>query len=69
MLTFSQMKKQAADTVIDSTTNKVYTATEKTKLSAITGTNTGDQTAATVANTPAGNVVDSIMRGVLNHGM
>lgn len=34
---------QSADTLTDGTANKVYTATEKTKLSAITGTNTGDQ--------------------------
>jgi hypothetical protein len=33
----------SADSTIDGTTNKVYTATEKTKLAAITGTNTGDQ--------------------------
>lgn len=31
------------DVVPDGTTNKAYTATEKTKLAAITGTNTGDQ--------------------------
>ena len=35
---------QSADTITDGTTNKAYTATEKTKLAAITGTNTGDQT-------------------------
>lgn len=34
----------SADVVIDGTTNKAYTATEKTKLGAITGTNTGDET-------------------------
>lgn len=35
---------QSADTIVDGTTNKAYTATEKTKLAAISGTNTGDQT-------------------------
>jgi hypothetical protein len=35
------------DAVPDGTTNKAYTATEKTKLAAITGTNTGDQTTIT----------------------
>lgn len=38
---------QTADTITDGTTNKAYTATEKTKLAAITGTNTGDQTTIT----------------------
>jgi hypothetical protein len=33
-----------ADDTPDGTTNKAYTAAEKTKLAAITGTNTGDQT-------------------------
>lgn len=32
------------DDLADGTTNKAYTTTEKTKLAAITGTNTGDQT-------------------------
>lgn len=32
------------DNMVDGTTNKNYTAAEKTKLAAITGTNTGDQT-------------------------
>jgi len=35
------------DAVPDGTTNKAFTATEKTKLAAITGTNTGDQTTIT----------------------
>ena len=34
----------SADSTVDGTTNKVFTATEKTKLSGISGTNTGDQT-------------------------
>jgi hypothetical protein len=34
----------SADIVADGTMNKAYTAAEKTKLAAITGTNTGDQT-------------------------
>jgi hypothetical protein len=38
---------KSADTITDGTTNKAYTATEKTKLGAITGTNTGDQTSVT----------------------
>lgn len=38
---------QSADTITDGTTNKAYTATEKTKLGAISGTNTGDQTSVT----------------------
>lgn len=38
----------SADNLIDGTTNKAYTATEKTKLAAITGTNTGDETATTI---------------------
>lgn len=38
---------QSADTITDGTTNKAYTATEKTKLATITGTNTGDQTTVT----------------------
>ncbi len=35
---------QSADTITDGTSNKVYTAAEKTKLAAQSGTNTGDQT-------------------------
>jgi len=35
------------DAVPDGTTNKAYTATEKTKLAAMSGTNTGDQTSVT----------------------
>jgi hypothetical protein len=35
---------QSADTITDGTTNKAFTATEKTKLAGISGTNTGDQT-------------------------
>jgi hypothetical protein len=35
---------QSADTITDGTTNKAFLATERTKLTAITGTNTGDQT-------------------------
>lgn len=42
--TFSNI---SADSTIDGTTNKAYTAVEKTKLGAITGTNTGDQTSVT----------------------
>ncbi len=34
---------QSADTLIDGTTNKAFPATERTKLAAVTGTNTGDQ--------------------------
>jgi len=33
----------SADILVDGTTNKVYTAAEKTKLGGISGTNTGDQ--------------------------
>ncbi len=36
------------DNIPDGTTNKQYTATDKTKLGAITGSNTGDETAATI---------------------
>lgn len=35
------------DAVPDGTANKAYTSTEQTKLAAITGTNTGDQTSVT----------------------
>lgn len=38
---------QSADTLTDGTTNKAFLATERTKLTAITGTNTGDQTSVT----------------------
>ena len=34
---------QSADTITDGSTNKAYTAAEKTKLAGISGTNTGDQ--------------------------
>lgn len=34
---------QSADTLTDGTTNKAFLATERTKLAAISGTNTGDQ--------------------------
>jgi len=34
---------QSADTLIDGTSNKAYTATEKTKLAGISGVNSGDQ--------------------------
>lgn len=37
-----------ADDTPDGTTNKAYTATEQTKLAAITGSNTGDETTATI---------------------
>jgi hypothetical protein len=37
-----------ADALSDGSTNKAYTATEKTKLAAISGTNTGDETTATI---------------------
>jgi hypothetical protein len=36
------------DAVPSGTTNKAYTATEQTKLAAITGTNTGDETVTTI---------------------
>lgn len=36
------------DNMVDGTTNKNYSATDKTKLAAITGTNTGDETLATI---------------------
>jgi hypothetical protein len=36
------------DAVPSGTTNKAYTATEQTKLAAISGTNTGDETTATI---------------------
>jgi hypothetical protein len=39
---------QSADTITDGTNNKVFTAAEKTKLAAITGSNTGDETGATI---------------------
>jgi hypothetical protein len=35
---------QSADTLTNGTSNKVFTAAEQTKLAAISGTNTGDQT-------------------------
>lgn len=37
-----------ADDIGDGTTNKAYTAAEKTKLAAISGTNTGDETLASI---------------------
>ena len=39
-----------ADDIGDGTTNKAYTAAEQSKLAAITGTNTGDQTLPTLAS-------------------
>lgn len=42
---------QSADTITDGSTNKVLTAAEKTKLDAISGTNTGDQTVSDAATT------------------
>lgn len=36
------------DNHVSGTTNKVYTATEKTKLAAISGTNTGDETLSSI---------------------
>lgn len=41
---------QSADTLTDGTTNKAYTAAEQSKLAAITGTNTGDQTLPTLSS-------------------
>lgn len=41
---------QSADSLTDGTTNKAYTAAEQTKLAAITGTNTGDQTLPTLSS-------------------
>lgn len=38
---------KSADTVIDGSANKAFTSAEKTKLAAILGTNTGDQTSVT----------------------
>jgi hypothetical protein len=40
---------QSADTLTDGTTNKAFLATERTKLAAITGTNTGDQDLSALA--------------------
>jgi hypothetical protein len=42
-----------ADDFTDGTTNKSFTAAEKTKLAAITGTNTGDQNLSSYATTAA----------------
>jgi len=39
-----------ADDIGDGTTNKAYTAAEQSKLAAITGTNTGDQTLPTLSS-------------------
>ncbi len=39
-----------ADDIGDGTTNKAYTAAEQTKLAAISGTNTGDQTLPTLSS-------------------
>lgn len=36
------------DSMVDGTTNKNYSATDKTKLAGISGTNTGDETTATI---------------------
>lgn len=48
------------------TTNKVFTAAEQTKLTNLSGTNTGDQTAATVTNSPSGNLTATTVQGALN---
>ncbi|SMC45678.1 hypothetical protein [Pedobacter africanus] len=50
-----------ADDIGDGTTNKAYTATEKTKLAAITGTNTGDNATNSTSNSYAdGKVQNSL---------
>ena len=41
---------QSADSLTDGTANKAYTAAEQSKLAAITGTNTGDQTLPTLSS-------------------
>ena len=41
---------QSADSLTDGTTNKAYTAAEQSKLAAISGTNTGDQTLPTLSS-------------------
>ena len=51
---------QSADTLTDGTTNKAFLATERTKLAAISGTNTGDQTISI-----SGDVTASGSTGVL----
>ena len=56
------------DAVPDGTTNKAYTATEKTKLAAITGTNTGDQTitlTGDVTGSGTGSFATTIAAGVI----
>lgn len=54
------------DDVSDSgATNKYVTAAEKTKLSNLSGTNTGDQTATTLPVTPTGNLASSDAQSAL----
>jgi len=52
---------QSADTLTDGATNKAYTATEKTKLAAITGTNTGDQSLNSLLPVQTGNAGKSLV--------
>lgn len=54
------------DNIGDGTTYRQYSQTEKTKLAAITGTNTGDQTATTTPNTPAGGIAATNVQAALN---
>ena len=69
---FDFMNDQAFDKTVDNTDditeglNKFVTAAEKTKLSNLSGTNTGDQTASTVPNTPAGNITATTMQAAID---
>lgn len=71
-LTFAAVShSHSADSISDGTANKAYTAAEKTKLAAISGTNTGNETttsegaiinSATAKTTP----VDADMLGLMD---
>jgi hypothetical protein len=52
--------------IADSTDKRYVTDAEKTKLSNLSGTNSGDQTATTVANTPAGNIAATNVQAAIN---
>lgn len=52
--------------ITDSTNKRFVTDANLTTIAAQTGTNTGDQTATTVPNTPAGNIASTNVQDALN---
>jgi len=55
-----------SDSITQGSTNLFLTTTERTKLNNTTNTNSGDQTAATVPNTPAGRISATNVQTALN---